>query len=155
MTSSKTRSPQRTPRCIRDGAPRSSPASCFRVLLHHVWGPSRSRKTKRARVPALSRVAPRATTPLRNQCTQFNYVQISKLRSEGAGVDWPGGRVPVSRGYFTIRQRYFSQTRRHEAIDYVGLYRVLCRLARSWEHRSAELGELRAAQVGIVAATRE
>jgi hypothetical protein len=70
-------------------------------------------------------------------------------------VDWPGGRVPVSRGYFTIRQRYFSQTRRHEAIDYVGLYRVLCRLARSWEHRSAELGELRAAQVGIVAATRE
>jgi len=58
MTSSKTRSPQRTPRCIRDGAPRSSPASCVRVLLHHLWGPSRYRKTKRARVPALSRVAP-------------------------------------------------------------------------------------------------
>ena len=67
----------------------------------------------------------------------------------------PRGVRACARAVTCIRQRYFSQTRRHEAIDYVGLYRVLCRLARSWEHRSAELGELRAAQVGIVAATRE
>ena len=67
----------------------------------------------------------------------------------------PGAGVARLLYYPTEIVRYFSQTRRHEAIDYVGLYRVLCRLARSWEHRSAELGELRAAQVGIVAATRE
>jgi hypothetical protein len=52
MTSSKTR------RELRDVSEmerrRSSPASCVRVLLYqyHLWGPSRYRKTKRARVPA-------------------------------------------------------------------------------------------------------
>jgi hypothetical protein len=97
MTSSKTRSPQRTPRCIRDGAPRSSPASCVRVLLHHLWGPSRYRRTKRARVPALSRVAP-----------------ARSVRFRGAGFDWEAGRgrrvVRVSRGYLYPTEILFTDS---------------------------------------------
>lgn len=147
MTSSKTR------RELRDVSEmerrRSSPASCVRVLLYqyHLWGPSRYRKTKRARVPALSRVAPaRIRGGVRCPVGDTHLYLTGRAGPRG---------VRACRAVTCIRQRYFSQTLRHEAIDYVGLYRVLCRLARSWEHRSAELGELRAAQVGIVAATRE
>ena len=95
MTSSKTRSPQRTPRCIREGAPRSSPASCVRVLLHHLWGPSRYRKTKRARVPALSRVAP---------------ARSERGRGLTGRLGAASGVVRVSRGYLYPTEILFTDS---------------------------------------------